>query len=51
MASEHYMNQPMQSVELGPKLVIAENPQMINSLDQNKSNPLIRQYSHIPFNK
>ena len=28
---------------------IAENPHLINSLDRNKSHPLITKYLHIPF--
>ena len=44
------MNQPMQSVELRLKMNIAKNPQLITSLDRNKSHPLFRKYSHIPFN-
>ena len=47
---EHYINQPMQSVELGLDMIIARNPQLIDLLDQNKNHPLIRKYSHIPFN-
>ena len=49
MTYEHYVNQPMQSVELRLNMVIARNPQLINSLDRNKNHPLIRKYSHIPF--
>ena len=37
---ELYMNQPMQSVELVLNMVVAKNPQSINSLDQNKNHLL-----------
>ena len=50
MTYEHYMNQAMQSIELGIIVVIAKNPQLINSLDRNKNHPLIGKKSHIPFN-
>ena len=30
-------------------LIIARNPHLINSLNRNKNHPLIRKYSHIPF--
>ena len=30
--------------------IISKNPQLINALDRNKNHPLIRKYSHIPFN-
>ena len=32
-------------------MIIAKSPQLINSLDRNKNHPLIRKYSHIPFNR
>ena len=50
MTYEFYINQPMQSVELRLNMVVAKNPQLIKSLDQNKNHHLIREYSHIPFN-
>ena len=50
MKYEHYMNQPMQPVELRINLLVAKNPQMINSFERNKNHPLIRKNSHIPFN-
>ena len=31
-------------------MIIGKNPHLINSLDRNKNHPLIRNYSHIPFN-
>ena len=45
---EHYMNQPMQSVELRLNMVVGKNPQLINSLDRNKkpsSNQKILSYT------
>ena len=35
MTFEHFMNQPMQSVELRLNMIVAKNPQLINSLDRN----------------
>ena len=49
MTYKHYMNQPMQSVELRIKMLIAKNPQLINLFNGNKNHPLIRKYSHKPF--
>ena len=37
MTYEHYVNQPMQSVDLRLNMIVAKNPQLINSLDQNKN--------------
>ena len=50
MKYEHYMNQPKSMCERKINMIIAKNPQLINSLDRNKNHPLIRKYSHIPFN-
>ena len=50
MTKEHYMNQPMSMCERKINMNIARNPQLINSLDRNKNNPLITKYSHVPFN-
>ena len=47
---EIYINNPMPMVERRINFIIANNPQLINSLDRNKNHPLIRKYSHIPFN-
>ena len=47
---ESYMNNPMSMCERKINLNIAKKPQLINSLDRNKNHPLIRKYSHIPFN-
>ena len=44
------MNQPLDMCERKINMSIAKNPQLINLLDQNKKHPLIRKYSHIPFN-
>ena len=50
MKYEHYMNQPKSMCERKINMIIAKNLQLINSLDRNKNHPLIRKYSHIPFN-
>ena len=50
MTYEHFMIQPMQSVELRLNMVVAKNPKLIISLDRNKNHPLLGKYSHIPFN-
>ena len=47
---KNYINSPMPMVERRINFFIAKNPQLINSLDRNKNHPLIRKYSHIPFN-
>ena len=47
---ENYINYPMSMVERRINFIIAKNPKLINSLDRNKNHPLIRKYSHIPFN-
>ena len=50
MSYEYYISNPMPMVERRINFIIAKNPQLINSLDRNKNHPLIRKYSHIPFN-
>ena len=40
----------MSMVERRIIFIIAKNPKLIISVDRNKNNPLIRKYSHIPFN-
>ena len=50
MTYEHYIKQPLQAIELKLNMIIAKNPQLINALDRNENQPLIRKYSHIPFN-
>ena len=47
---EHYLSLPMPMVERRINFIIAKNPKLINSLNCNKNHPLIRKYSHIPFN-
>ena len=49
MTYEYYIKQPMCMLERRINMIIAKNPQLINSLDRNKSHPLIRNNSHIPF--
>ena len=44
------MNLPMSMVERRIKIFIAKNPELIKNFDRNKNHPLIRKYSHIPFN-
>ena len=50
MTYKHYINQPMSMCERRLNLIIAKNPHLINSIDRSKNHPLIRKYSHIPFN-
>ena len=51
MTYEQYMKYPMSMVERQIIFNIAKNPEFINMLDRNKNHPLIRKYSHLPFNK
>ena len=50
MTYANYINNPMHIVERRINFIIARNSQLINSLDRNKNHPVIRKYSHIPFN-
>ena len=50
MTYEYHINQPMQAVEMELNMIIAKNPQLINSLDRSKNHPLIRIYAYVPFN-
>ena len=40
----------MSMVERRINIIIAKNPSLINKLNRDKNHPLIRKYSHIPFN-
>ena len=48
---KNYINKPMPMVERRINFIIAKNPSLINSFDRNKNHPLIRKYSHKPFNR
>ena len=50
MTYENYINQPMSMLERRININIAKNPSLINLFNRNKNHPLIRKYSHIPFN-
>ena len=50
MTHEYYIKQPKHMVEFKLNMIIAKNPQLINTLDRHINHPLIRKYSHIPFN-
>ena len=50
MSYKHYINQPMSMIGRRINFIISRNPKLINSLDHNKNHPLIKKYSHIPFN-
>ena len=47
MSYKYYINHPMSTLERRINMIIAKNPQLINSLARNKNHPLIRKYSHI----
>ena len=50
MTYDYYINRPIQAIGLKINMIIAKNPQLINSFDRNKNHPLISKNSHIPFN-
>ena len=47
MTYKYYLNNPMPMVERRINYTIAKNPELIKSLDRNKSHPLVRKYSYI----
>ena len=47
---KHYIDQPMQMVEIRLNFVFDIPPQLINALDCSRNHPLIRKYSHIRAN-
>ena len=49
MTYKYYKNTAMSMIERRINIIIAKNPELINSLDRNKNHPLIRKYSHIPL--
>ena len=51
MTYDNYMNLPMSMLERQINFNIGKNPKLRNSFDRNKNHPLVRKYSHIPFNK
>ena len=50
MTFREYLKLPMHAVEREINMNIAKNPPLISLLDRSKNHPLIRKYSHIPFN-
>ena len=50
MTCNYYLQHPIQAVERKLNLIIAKNPHLINSLNRSHNHPLIRNYSHTPFN-
>ena len=50
MTLNYYITQPMQAVEMKVNIIIAKKPNLKNSLNRFHDHPLIRKYSHIPFN-
>ena len=49
MTYKYYKIAPMGMIERRNNIIIAKNPELINSLDRNKNHPLIRKYSHVPL--
>ena len=47
MSYEHYINQPMQAVEMKLNMSIAKNPNLINPLNRFQNHPVIRKFSPI----
>ena len=47
---KHYRNKPKHMCERQIFMNIAKNPQLKNSFDRSKNDPVMRKYSHIPFN-
>ena len=45
----HYLNQPKSMLKRKLNENLARNPRLINSLNRSDNHPLIRKYSHIPF--
>ena len=46
----HDIKVPKTMLEWAINIKLAKNPELINSFDRSKYHPLIRKYSHIPFN-
>ena len=51
MTYKNYMNSPMSMLERRINLVIAQNPQIIKSLDIKEINPITRKYDYLLLNK
>ena len=47
MSYKYYLNNPMSMLGRRINFIIARNPYLLNCLNRNKNNPLIRIYSHI----
>ena len=50
MTYKFYKNIPMSMIERRLNINIAKDPSLIKSFGRTTSHPLIRKYSHIPFN-
>ena len=46
---ENYINNPVNMVEMRININFAENPELINLIERNKNDPLVRKFSHISF--
>ena len=49
MNYKYYLKQPMPMIERGKIMIIAKNPQIVNSLNRVSDHPLIRKYTDNPF--
>ena len=47
---KHYLNNAMEMVERRLNMIIPKNPHLNNSLNRTFCHPLIKTYSHVPFN-
>ena len=50
MTNKCYIKQPKHMVESKLNQILAQNPHLNNALDRRVNQPLIRRYSHLPFN-
>ena len=50
ITNKHYLKQPMFMCERKLNINNAKNPYLINSLNRFHNRPLMKKYSHIPFN-
>ena len=47
MTYDYYIQHPMPAIEMKLNIILAKNPNPINSLNRSHIHPLIRKYSHI----
>ena len=50
LSYEYYIKNPTHMIERGLNMINSRKPHLINAVDRNVKHPLVRKFSHSPFN-